>query len=330
MSPAYRIYTPAPEVNSRYLHHLLRSRPYLEQYRQLVRGVTTFDRAVTKEDFADLPVLLPPFEEQRRIADFLDAETFRIDHLSTIMEHQDTLLGQLRLNVLDETWHSASDACPSSFARLGYLSNLVTSGSRGWGDYASDTGAFFFRSANLHSDRIQPKLTNLVRVQVPKTAAAEARRSRIEVGDVLIGITGANAGWVCLANDQVAAGHVSQHVCLIRPDNNRISGEWLALFIASPSTQNKLMGSQYGGTKTQLSLPDVREIRVPILSLGEQERVAEAVTRKIDRIDKQRMLRRHQIALLAERRQALITAAVTGQFDVSTASARNVTDGVST
>jgi len=34
-------------------------------------------------------------------------------------------------------------------------------------------------------------------------------------------------------------------------------------------------------------------------------------------------------SLLAERRQALITAAVTGQFDVSTASGRNVTDGVS-
>ncbi|MFJ1943116.1 hypothetical protein ACIODZ_20085 [[Kitasatospora] papulosa] len=35
-----------------------------------------------------------------------------------------------------------------------------------------------------------------------------------------------------------------------------------------------------------------------------------------------------QLDLLTERRQALITAAVTGQFDVSTASGRNVTDGV--
>ena len=36
-----------------------------------------------------------------------------------------------------------------------------------------------------------------------------------------------------------------------------------------------------------------------------------------------------QSATLAERRQALITAAVTGQFDVTTASGRNVTEGVS-
>lgn len=34
------------------------------------------------------------------------------------------------------------------------------------------------------------------------------------------------------------------------------------------------------------------------------------------------------LRLANERRQALITAAVTGQFDVSTASGRNVTDGV--
>jgi type I restriction enzyme S subunit len=34
------------------------------------------------------------------------------------------------------------------------------------------------------------------------------------------------------------------------------------------------------------------------------------------------------MSLQAERRQALITAAVTGQFDVSTASGRNVIEGV--
>jgi type I restriction enzyme S subunit len=38
---------------------------------------------------------------------------------------------------------------------------------------------------------------------------------------------------------------------------------------------------------------------------------------------------KRQSVVLKERRQALITAAVTGQFDVSTASGRNVTEGVS-
>ncbi|WP_405194998.1 hypothetical protein [Streptomyces anulatus] len=323
VSPAYRVYSPAADVDYRFLHHLLRSRPYLEQYRQFVRGTTTFDRSVSKEDFADLPILLPPLREQRRVADFLDAETARIDRLVVAMKSQELVLKQRRLRVLDGTWEIAPYA---SRVRLGYFSNLVTSGSRGWSEYVSDAGSFFFRSANLHADRILPKLTDRVFVQVPYEAAAEAKRSRIENRDVLIGITGANAGWVCLANEEVTGGHVSQHVCLVRPDASRLDASWLALLISAPAIQEGLMGSQYGGTKTQLSLPDVREIRIPVLPLELQREASRSVTREIESIDRQRQLRLRQISLLNERRQALITAAVTGQFDVSTASDRNVTD----
>ncbi|MET7911997.1 restriction endonuclease subunit S [Streptomyces avermitilis] len=281
---------------------------------------------MSKENFHPMPLLVPPLEEQRRIADFLDTETARIDTLAAAMNSQDVALKQRRLRVLDFAWEHAPG---TPLARLGYLSSLVTSGSRGWGDFVSDTGSLFFRSANLYRDRVQPKLTNLAYVQIPATVSSEAQRSRIESGDVLIGITGANAGWVCMANAEVAGGHVSQHVCLVRPDRHRINGDWLAFLIASPATQSKLMGNQYGGTKTQLSLPDIRDIRIPVLPIKQQVRMASSIKRRIDAIDRQRLLRQRQLALLTERRQALITAAVTGQFDVSTASGRNVTDGVS-
>ncbi|WP_147286242.1 restriction endonuclease subunit S [Streptomyces parvulus] len=280
---------------------------------------------MSKENFHPMPLLVPPLEEQRRIADFLDSETARLDALAKAMNSQDASLKQRRMGVLD---FASGHAPGTPLVRLGYLSSLVTSGSRGWGDFVADTGSLFFRSANLHADRIQPKLTNLVYVQVPAAAASEAQRSRIEPGDVLVGITGANAGWVCLANDEVAGGHVSQHVCLVRPDKNRINGDWLAFLIASPATQSKLMGNQYGGTKTQLSLPDIREVRIPALPVEHQVQLTRTIKRQINAIDRQRLFRQRQLALLAERRQALITAAVTGQFDVTTASGRNVTDGV--
>ncbi|MET7688369.1 restriction endonuclease subunit S [Streptomyces sp. NPDC005483] len=326
ISPAYWVLdVENSKVDSRYLHHLLRSEPYRQEIGRRSKNMPPngFDLPWDQFKKIELPVL--PLEEQRRIADFLDAETARIDALAAAMNSQDLSLKQRRLRVLD----FASEHTPGTpFARLGYLSSLVTSGSRGWGDFVSDTGALFFRSANLHSDRVQPKLTNLVYVQVPAAASSEAQRSRIEPGDVLVGITGANAGWVCMANGDVAGGHVSQHVCLVRPDKRQINGKWLAFLIAAPVTQSKLMGNQYGGTKTQLSLPDIRDIRIPVLPLEQQMQMARSIEQQIDALDRQRLLRQRQLALLTERRQALITAAVTGQFDVSTASGRNVMDGV--
>jgi type I restriction enzyme S subunit len=322
-SPVVHAYRPGARVDVRYISYALRTMAVNGFVSTLAKGIRERSTAFDAATLSNVKLPVPPLDEQRRIVAFLDAETARINRLSSAMESQDGLLKQRRLRVLDSVWKETPNG---SLVRLGYLSSLVTSGSRGWGDYVSDTGSPFFRSANLHSDRIQPKLTNLAFVQVPAGAASEARRSRIESDDVLVGITGANAGWVCLANDDVAGGYVSQHVCLVRPDSHRINSEWLALLIASPSTQNSLMGSQYGGTKTQLSLPDIRDVRIPAIPIQRQVRVVRSIKGQIESIDRQRLLRRRQINLLAERRQALITAAVTGQFDVSTASGRGIED----
>ena len=89
--------------------------------------------------------------------------------------------------------------------------------------------------------------------------------------------------------------------------------------ISSRRIQHLLMAGQYGGTKTQLSLPDVRDLRIPMISLGDQALIAKDIDDRLHDLVRQKERRVRQLALLAERRQALITAAVTGQIDVTTA-----------
>jgi type I restriction enzyme S subunit len=325
-SPVVHAYRPSARMDVRYVAYVLRTMAANGYVATLAKGVRERSTAFDSATLANVLLPVPPLQEQHRIADFLDAETTRLDRLAVAMHEQDGLLKHRRLRVLD----SLSDVHPQpKKARLGYLSLLVTSGSRGWSEYIADGGELFFRSANLYADRIQPKLANTAYVQIPEFEATEGQRARIKRGDVLIGITGANAGWVCLADDAVANGYVSQHVCLVRPDSSRLDSRWLALLAASASVQSELMRSQYGGTKTQLSLPDVRAIRVPVLPVERQAQLALCVERRIESLDRQRALRQRQLQLLAERRQALITAAVTGQFNVTTASGRKVTEGVS-
>ena len=79
VSPDYRVYRLGSALHPRFIHHLVRSTPYREQYRLYMRAETTFDRRITKDDFHDLPLIVPPLAEQRAIADYLDAETARID-----------------------------------------------------------------------------------------------------------------------------------------------------------------------------------------------------------------------------------------------------------
>lgn len=84
-----------------------------------------------------------------------------------------------------------------------------------------------------------------------------------------------------------------------------------------------------GSTHKTIYVPDLQMLRIPLPPLTEQTKIVETIRRQNREIDVLADKVRRQGELLTERRQALITAAVTGQFDVSTASGRNVTDGVS-
>lgn len=69
---------------------------------------------------------------------------------------------------------------------------------------------------------------------------------------------------------------------------------------------------------------EVKSWPIPVVGLSEQRDFIEKINRSREQINALRSTIMCQINLLAERRQALIIAAVTGQIDVSTASGRGI------
>ncbi len=311
VSGHYICYRPRHGEDPRFLNWLLRSGVYALEYARMSRGVRPGQIEIDNDELHGLRIALPPLDEQRRIADFLDVETARIDGLVRAVSESSNLLQAKRRALLISAF--PNHGCTA--ARLGYYLDLVTSGPRGWGDYVGSQGRPFFRSANLRRDEIEPNLEDLALVDPPLSTAVETARSRVRIGDVLIGITGANTGWVSLADQRIAQANVSQHVCLVRP-GNMIDGCWLAYALSAPQVQELLLGSQCGGTKTQLSLGDIRGLVVPLPSLDEQRGIVADITDGIKAITVERALRDRQMTLLSERRQALITGAVTGGIAV--------------
>ena len=200
-----------------------------------------------------------------------------------------------------------------TITRAKYCFDFVTSGSRGWAEYYSDEGSLFFRIANLTRDTIEPKLASIQNVNPP--SGSEGERSQIKNNDLLISIT-ADLGSVCVANDSVSGGYVSQHVALCRPAKTVSDSRWLAYFVLSDCAKEQLLGSGYGGTKIQLSLEDIRELWVVQPPEDEQINIAKFVDEKMDKFSDLSEEAEYQVQLLQERRTALISAAVTGKIDV--------------
>ncbi|MEV4384655.1 restriction endonuclease subunit S [Micromonospora sp. NPDC049580] len=310
-STGFAVLEAGPRVDAGYLFYLCRSEPFVQDV--VARSVGVSYPAINPSDLGSFRMDLPALEEQRRIANFLDDQVERFRRLMAALASAEALASESRVAIMNRAWEAEAPT-----VRLGYYLALATSGSRSWSDHVRDEGAIFFRSANLRRDGIRPNLSHLVRVQPPLRASAEASRARIRPGDVLVGITGANTGWVSLAEGSLSDAYVSQHVCLIRPVPE-ISSRWLAYVMSSSRVQQELLASQYGGTKTQLSLPDIRNIRVPKYPTSVQRALAQQASAQLSALERQRELRGRQRTLLAERLAALITKAVTSQLDVATA-----------
>lgn len=296
---------PGAGVDSRWLSYLLLSRPLVEWAVASSDG-TKMPRT-SWEKLGEYRSLRPDVLAQRTVADFLDTETARID----------ALIGRKRrlIELLDLRTRSLVSRLTSTGPEVSVrrVTSLRTSGPRGWANRVSAFGSDpFVRSGNLTRDSINLRTDNLVMLDAPTNS--EARRSQLAIGDVVIGITGANTGWVAAIDEQAGGGYVSQHVAILRPDG--VAPRWLALSLFADQAQSQLLGGQYGGTKQQLGLDELANLRIRVPDPAEQGLRLAALDRAwtCSEKAKQRLVR--QVDLLGEHRQALITAAVTGELSV--------------
>jgi type I restriction enzyme S subunit len=190
--------------------------------------------------------------------------------------------------------------------------SFLTSGSRGWAEHYSEIGALFLRIGNLRRESLELDLSDIQFVEVP--AGAEGERTKVLAGDVLFSIT-AYLGSVAVVPEGFDAAYVSQHVALARIAGNFLSPNWVGYVALSWVGKTYLESQGYGGTKIQLSLDDIANMVMTVPSSKEQETAVHYLDRETARIDALIEKKTRFIELLREKRQALITHAVTKGLD---------------
>ena len=87
----------------------------------------------------------------------------------------------------------------------------------------------------------------------------------------------------------------------------------------SPLIQAQIAALQNGAAQQQINIGDAVDLAFPLPPLAEQRQSVVWLDSKAGHIDEARNKLERQLKLLAEYRQALIAAAVTGQIDVGAA-----------
>lgn len=158
---------------------------------------------------------------------------------------------------------------------LGELAQFITSGSCGWAEFYSESGALFIRSQNVRDGRLSFEDTQYVR----PPSGAEGNRTKVKRNDVLITITGNSVGNVALVEREFDEAYISQHVGMVRLHEVEL-GEYVCRYLSPNSPGNpQIAGSQSGQSKPGLNLQNLRDFRIAVPpTLPEQRTIAAALS----------------------------------------------------
>ncbi|MDO9938050.1 restriction endonuclease subunit S [Glaesserella parasuis] len=161
-------------------------------------------------------------------------------------------------------------------ARLRDIAITVTSGSRNWAQYYSDTGAKFIRMTNLNRNGITLLLDDLKFVNI-QSNSADGKRTSLQANDILISIT-TELGKIGFIPENFGEAYINQHTALIRIDPNKAHAKFIA-YVLSSATMNKTINSlNDAGAKAGLNLPTIKALSLKLPSIEEQIQIAETLS----------------------------------------------------
>lgn len=280
----------------------------------VARGQGTTFLELSTSAFASMLIPLPPLDEQRAIADYLDQETAQIDALVAKQEEFIGLLRERRRTVLPSILRKANVADPRPDklhrrTRIGNGSTPRSSEDR----YYLDGEIAWVNSSVVNSPEVHEP-TKLI----TGAAVSECHLPMVKSGSLLVALTGEGKTRGAATILRITST-INQHLAFIEPDARYWHPEYLLWLLRSNYVYLRRISSENGATKGGLTVGDLRALRLPMPSLDEQSRLVEELEDTTAQIEALIAKTEEHIALAKERRSALITAAVTGQFDVRTA-----------
>lgn len=241
-------------INPQYIMYLINSSTFRSQIKQYESGTTR--KRISRKNLEKIEFSLPNLEIQNRIVARIEELFSKLDKAVDTLKTTKEQLEVYRQAVLKDAF--------SDFEKKDSIRNLttvVTSGSRGWAKYYSDSGALFVRIGNLTHNGIDIDFRDIQHITPPDNA--EGVRTRLQPNDVLVSIT-ADLGSIGFVSEKVEEAYINQHIALVR-FQNPVQGRFMAWYLRSEYGQKDLLKNKRGGGKLGLGLDDIRDTPVPIV-----------------------------------------------------------------
>jgi type I restriction enzyme S subunit len=326
ISPDYRAFALSDEADARYLIALFKSEPMRATFRAESKGLGTGTAGFLRlypDRFGSLFAPFPPPDEQRRIANFLDAYTTPVHRLIAAKRRTIVVLIERKQAIIEEllgarigrtlatTRHAEVGDIPEHW-RVARLKDWCYVNARTLSDSTPGDYSFDYFDISVVGTGV---LTGEPEAMTFDGAPSRARR-RLASNDILISTVRTYLKAIYFFQGGPRDAIASTGFAVLTPKAG-VLPELLAYALMSPRFIDVVISRSVG-----VAYPAIAETRLSALHLAlppdefEQYVILNAIKADTKLVDKTIANERRQINLLLEYRDSLIAAVVTGRLDV--------------
>ncbi|MBP4032947.1 restriction endonuclease subunit S [Aeromonas sp. PrichA-15] len=315
ITSAYLKLSCSGELNDRYAYRLLHSYDTTKVFYGMGGGLR---QSMKFEDFRRLPFLVPPLEEQRTIAAFLDYETSRIDRLIAQQQRLIELLKEKRQTVISHAvTKGLNPNAPMKDSGVEWLGQVPEH----W--QIQKTAWHFTAQKGRNGQMLTKEYCGENSGDYPVYSGQTENNGimgRIDSFEFDFGNDG------CLFSTTVGAKamslsllkgkfSLSQNCMVIIPRENNAFSVSFAFYHFQPlfSYERGLIPEHM---QASFRMDDLYQYSIAMPPVSEQIEISDFINGEVIKIDYLVQIAEKAITLMQERRSALISAAVTGKIDL--------------
>ena len=319
-SPEFAIYYPQDPVriDMRFLVYLIRTPRYVERIKQLTSGVGEGFARLYTDDLFGISISLPPLEEQRHIADYLDERCSAIDEAKKPVEDEVESLRRFRkATIFKAATKGLDDGAPMRDSGVEWIGEIPTT----WEMVPNH--AVFSESREIvgnRSDRyVLLSLTKQGVIKRDMDGGGKFPSSFdsyqvVRAGQMIfclfdIDETPRTVGLSTLEGMITGAYDVFDV-------NERICDSRYALYYYLIVDEGKHLRPYYRSLRKTLTTTAFRHVKMPLPPIDDQHRIADYLDERCAAIDSVIDARTRQLDRLEDYRKALIYAYATGKKEV--------------
>ena len=279
---------------------------------------------LTADAFGGFPVLLPPHDQQARIAKYLDRETARLDALVAAKERVLGLLAEKRRALITRAvTHGLDPRAPLRDSGIPWLGKIPAH----W-----EISKFTWRIFIIEG-QVDPEIEPYVNMPLIAPNHLESGTGRLLFTETAADQGAISGKYLCQRNDVIYSkirpalrkAMLAVEQCLCSADmyplraREGVQPEFLLFFLLSEPFSTWAVLESNRVAMPKINRVALGGIRIPLPPSDEQRAIVEHIAGQVVKLDNLRTSTEQTITLLKERRAALIAAAVTGQIDVENA-----------